>query len=467
MGQPDSPGTAAAGSTLSMTGRYVILICAFLGWLCAGFHLSITSLAMQPAAIDLLRRTGELDIVRFNALNQQAPKKGAPAPAVPMPASVARQLKHWKSLVTGWFAWYQCAFLFGAATGGLLFGRLGDRWGRSKAMSASILTYSAMAGAAAFAEAPWQLLILWYLACTGVGGMWPNGVALVSEAWSGMSRPMVAGVIGTSANIGIFIFATLASIVSITPDSWRWVMLFAAAPAGLGLISLIFVPESPHWLAARRGQQIAQTKSPTNWEIFRPPLLGATSIGIILATIPLIGAWGSANWMVPWAGDVGDAATPPDPFLKAYVQQARSLTGIVGSLLGGWIGSLFGRRTAYFLVSLAALLISQYTFWSVVPTDKEFLIWVAALGFFSGIYFGWLPLFLPELFPTRIRSTGAGVSFNFGRILTAVTVFATGALTEMFGGDYAQIGRVTSLIFAVGMVVICFAPETSQKRLEH
>jgi hypothetical protein len=185
-----------------------------------------------------------------------------------------------------------------------------------------------------------------------------------------------------------------------------------------------------------------------------------------LATIPIIGGWGSANWMVPWAAEAGAAADPPDVFLKAQVGQARAITGIVGSLLGGWIASFVGRRRTYFLTSLAALGFAQYTFWFLQPTDALFLPCVAGLGFFSGIYFGWLPLFLPELFPTRVRSTGAGVSFNFGRILTAVTVFTAGALSAYFAGDYAQIGRVTSLCFLLGMIVICFAPDTSQRKLE-
>jgi len=139
----------------------------------------------------------------------------------------------------------------------------------------------------------------------------------------------------------------------------------------------------------------------------------------------------------------------------------------VGSLLGGWIASVVGRRRTYFVVSIAALFCAQYAFWFLVPTDGSFLFWVAALGFFSGIYFGWLPLFLPELFPTRVRSTGAGVSFNFGRIVTAVTVFATGALTALFAGNYAHIGRVTSLVFAIGLVAIWLAPDTSRRQLEH
>ncbi len=459
MSNPESPPPVSPAPALSDAGRYLILVCAFLGWLCAGFHLAITSLAMQPAAIDLLARTGEIDGARFKALNQQASRKAATASNSALSAEDSQQLSHWKDVVKSWFSWYQCAFLFGAASGGLLFGRLGDRYGRAHAMALSILTYSLMSALAATAQAPWQLLVLWYLTCTGVGGMWPNGVALVSEVWSSVSRPVVAGVIGTSANIGIFLFATLASYVPITPDSWRWVMWVGAAPVLLGLVSLFMVPESPQWLATRREHSQGTTPRTSTSSVFHGSLLNITLVGILLATIPMIGAWGSANWMVPWADDAGN------PNLKAYVQQARSLTGIVGSLLGGWIGSVLGRRFTYFIVSLAALAISQYTFWRVVPTDSDFLFWVAALGFFSGIYFGWLPLFLPELFPTKVRSTGAGVSFNFGRILTAVTVFTTGVLTRYFSSDYAQIGRITSLVFALGMIVIYLAPDTKDKQL--
>ena len=201
-------------------------------------------------------------------------------------------------------------------------------------------------------------------------------------------------------------------------------------------------------------------------DFFRPPLLWLLLVGIVLATTPVIGGWGTANWMTPWAEKAGSAATPSNPDLKADVLQARSLTGIAGSLLGGWIASVLGRRLTYFLVSAASLLIAQYTFRYLVPTDREFLFWVAALGFVSGVYFGWLPLCLPELFPTRVRSTGAGVSFNFGRIATFITLFVSGAFMRYFGGDYAKIGQMTSLFFILGMVAILFAPDTSQKKLE-
>ena len=379
---------------LSTRGRLLVLAAAFLGWLCAGLLMSITSVAMQPAATDLLGRAGQLDRVRFQQLVRQA--SGKPGARAELPPQDVGELQAARALVQQWFAWLQCAFLFGAAAGGLLFGALGDRLGRVKGMAASILTYSLVGGAAAFAQQPWQLLGLWFLACMGVGGMWPNGVALVSEAWSSLSRPAAAGLIGTSANIGIFFMSTLTAQHAVTPDDWRWVMGVAAAPCVLGVLALAVVPESPRWLASRgHATPTASTPASATSEVFRPPLLAITLVGIALATVPLIGAWGSANWMIPWAGEAGETAIPPNPFLKAQVAQARSLTGIVGSLLGGWIAGAVGRHRAYFVTSLFCLGVAQCTFWFLTPTDTPFLAWAAALGFFSGIYFGGLPLFLP------------------------------------------------------------------------
>ena len=132
----------------------------------------------------------------------------------------------------------------------------------------------------------------------------------------------------------------------------------------------------------------------------------------------------------------------------------------------GWLASQFGRRSTYFAVSLASLAVSGYVFWFLTPQSHFFFQWVFLMGFVSTIFFGWLPLYLPELFPTEIRSTGSGVTFNFGRILAAVGVLGAGALMAVFGGDYAQVGRVTHLIYALGMIVILFAPDTSGKQMD-
>jgi MFS family permease len=134
----------------------------------------------------------------------------------------------------------------------------------------------------------------------------------------------------------------------------------------------------------------------------------------------------------------------------------------VGSLLGGVIASLLGRRLTYFLISLASLAVGEYICLAMTPDEYGFAAMVFAVGFISTIFFGWLPLYLPELFPTHARAAGAGVSFNFGRILTGLGVLATGAITKWFHEDYGRAGSVTMLVYALGMLVILFAPDTTR-----
>ena len=431
-------------STMSAGGRYWILCAGFLGWMFAGVQLAVSSNVMRDAVKDLLGAGGgsEGDIGQ-------------------------------------WYGWLIAAFLLGAAAGGYFFGWIGDRGGRKRAMVVSIATYSLFAGSTYFVASPWQLLTLRVITGMGVGGMWPNGIALVSEAWPKMSRPLLAGVIGTAANVGIMLFSILTLFVHVTPDDWRWAMALGYGPILLAVVVAVAVPESPRWLAWKVGQTSLDTRrrsaSPLV-EIFQRPLLPVTIVGIVLGTIPLFGGWGSANWANAWASQVGELAMDEDaggeppqqggPGLKAMVLLARSAPGSLASLLGGALAAFVGRRRCYFLLSFACLLCSQYLFWFSHPQQTQFLWWSGALGLFSGFFFGWLPLCLPELFPTRVRSTGAGVSFNFGRIATALGILvAAGLLNWIFEGDYARIGRLTSLIYVLGMIVIFFAPDTSRRGL--
>jgi MFS family permease len=125
-----------------------------------------------------------------------------------------------------------------------------------------------------------------------------------------------------------------------------------------------------------------------------------------------------------------------------------------------------GRRLAYFLISLASFFASTYICNFLTPHDPQFSTFAFVLGFVGVTYFGWLPLYLPELFPTRVRSTGTGVTFNSGRILAAVSVLGAGVLAGWFHGDYARVGTFTGLIYVVGMIVVCFAPDTTKQRPE-
>ncbi len=428
--------STSAPHALSPAQRYLILSVAFLGWLFAGTQMAIQPLVSRSSTVALL-----------------------------WPERIQSELtKDENSQVRGWFAYNNASFLLGAALGGMVFGALGDRSGRARAMSLSILCYSTFTMSHLLCHSPEMFALSRFLAGLGVGGMWPNGIALASEALTNMSRPMLSGILGTSANVGLVLMGVLAYKIDVTPSDWRWFMNVAGLSLPLGFISLGLVPESPRWLsevAARRAQSDGAGVTPVR-EVFGPALLTTTLLGIVLGTVPLMGGWGSANWMVPWADQVHAFS---DPKAKALTQIARSVGGTLSSFVGGWVASWLGRRTSYFAISLGALIVSEFIFCTLDPLNPYFSTMAFVLGIVGGLYFGWLPLCLPELFPTRVRSTGAGVSFNFGRIGSALGIFISGAVASYFGSDYGRVGQVTSLIYVVGLVIVFFMPDTSRKNL--
>jgi len=382
-----------------------------------------------------------------------------------------------ESVVTRWFAWYQAAFLFGAAAGGWVFGWLGDMIGRTRAMGLSVVWQAAFTAGTFPAQTPELILVLRFLACMGIGGVWPNAVALVAEAWPDASRPFLAGLLGAAANVGQVLMGSLGLLIAITPNDWRWTLLACSGAALFGLWVLFLVPESERWLSSRflraRYQAEPLLTGPMR-QVLRPPLLGRTLLGIALGAIPVIGTAANGNWLVPWSDQAAEQRAKearergetvegkPDARSKAKTQVVRSTGGIVGSLFGGIIAAMLGRRLSYFLISLGALAASTYIFTQLDPGDAYFPIWAFVLGFISIIYFGWLPLFLPELFPTRVRSTGTGIAFNTGRVVSGIVVLSAGFLLEWFGGDYPRVGFVTGLIYAVGMLIIWLAPRKSR-----
>lgn len=449
--------TSPAVGELSHTACYLILITAFLGWMFSGFQMAVMTVA-APAATTSFLRDGQVTAsapFRFERLFA--------APAVPQAVAskiegedVAR-----KKIGSLWFSWYNAGFLLGAAAGGFAFGWLGDRSGRVRAMGASIFCFSFFSGLGYFATTPEQLLLLRVLSGMGVGGMWPTGVALASEAWSEASRPLIAGLLGTSANVGLVFFNTLAYFSPPTPDSWRWMLLVCAAPIVLAGIVWAFLPESRRWLAARNAP-VADRRQVSVTTVFRPPLLRLTLIGIAIGSIPVLGGWGATQWLIPWTNSVVGQA---DPSAMALTAIMRSGGAVFGGLAGGWIASLAGRRLTYFLVSLTSLALGEFIYLVLTPRDVAFWPAVFMLGMISTVFYGWLPLYLPELFPTEARSTGSGVSFNTGRILAAIGVLGAGVVTAAFGGDYGRAGSITTLVYGLGMLVILFAPDTTKTKL--
>lgn len=373
-----------------------------------------------------------------------------------------------------WFARFTAALMLGAAVGGIFLGSLGDRVGRQRALGISILFYSVFAGLGALVKTQEQMLCLRFIVGLGVGGVWPNAVALAAECWPDKSRPMVAGLMGVALNGGILMLSQIARTWHITPESWRWIFYLAAAPALVGLLVLFALPESPVWLASRRtageacnsSARFAPAARPASAspirELCHPPLLRLALIGILLGSIPMIGAWAASKWMMPWADAVGGKTQAG---YKAVTQGWWACGAVLGSFLGAQIAAWLGRRRAYALISAGATALTLVMFLGTAPLQASFLPIVCAQGFVATLFFGWLPLYLPELFPTHVRAAGSGISYNVGRFATAVGVFFAGWLFAAVGGSYARVGSLCGLIYALGLIVIWWAPDTTAKKL--
>jgi MFS family permease len=267
---------------------------------------------------------------------------------------------------------------------------------------------------------------------------------------------MVSAMLGAGINVGILLLSQLAQHPNyqITPQSWRWIFGVAAIPAVLGVAVIAGLPESPKWLASR-GQD--KRPAPSLSLLFRGELLRPTLVGILLASVPLVGAWAGSKWMIPWAAE---AAGPTRTGYKAETQQWWAVGATIGSFLGAPLAVAIGRRLSYAIISVGATALTWAMFQWTAPLEPTFLPIVFTQGLVATLFFGWMPLYLPELFPVHIRATGAGVSMNIGRFVTAAGVLAAGGLFAKFGGDYAAIGAACSLIYALGVLVILWAPKT-------
>ena len=402
-------------------GQWFALVAALLGWMFDGVEMGLTPIVARPALQDLLNVTDD-------------------------------------ALVAVWNGRIVACFLLGAACGGLAFGWLGDKVGRVRAMIVSVLTYSIFMGCGYFARESWHLAALLIMSALGMGGQWSLGVALVMECWPERHRPKLAGVMGAASNVGFLMIAAVGLCFAVTRESWRWLMLVGASPALLALFITFKVPESERWKESKK-------KGSGNplLEIFKPGLRRKTLLAIAFASVPLIGTWAAVSgWIPVWADQL---AGDQQPHAKAIVQIAIAIGAILGCMVAPIIGGMVGRRPVYFGLCLLSLASCGYMFRAFDSYDMQFVVMAAVVGCITAAFYGWLPLYLSELFPTRVRATGQGISFNSGRILAAVGALYMGQLVGLFGGSYSRAGAWVTLIYAVGIFLIWFAPETKGKPL--
>jgi SHS family sialic acid transporter-like MFS transporter len=498
----------------SRTSQYATLIAALLGWMFDGFEMGLFPLIGQSAIQDLLGP---------DAAPDAAGK---------------------------WFGAIIAVFLVGAATGGVLFGWLGDKIGRVRAMSLSIFTYAIFTGVCGFATEAWHIAVLRFIASLGMGGEWSLGVALVNEIWPGKSRAFIAGLIGSASNVGFLLVALLSMGLSgfievvhsallsigvsedtskslLANSAWRFLMISGAGPALLIFFIRLFVPESAKW------EEEKSRGATSNWQnedligvligclvailiivVWSPAAAGVigpivasivTVVGLIvvlfgylypvrrylarsiadgslpaekqstvirsmllgasLAGVALLGTWGSIQWAPRWAAELQPDTPEMKYFAKEKTQMALAIGAIVGTIVAAVVAGAIGRRISYSVMCIGSVLSALYFYNGCSEFGNQFLIAAVLAGALTASFYGFFPLYFPELFPTAVRATGQGFSFNFGRIVAAVGGLQTSTLMAAFGGSFPKAGSVMASIYLLGVFIIWLGPETKNQAL--
>lgn len=402
---PSAPAEARSLSELSPE-QWKSGAAAWLGWLFDGLDMHLYTLVAAPFVMELV---------------------GATSPA--------------DALVRERSSWIQAAFLVGWALGGGFFGRLGDRLGRSRALSLTILTYALFTGLSFFAQTWWQLMVFRFLAALGIGGEWAVGSSLLSETWPRRWRPWIAAVLQAAVNIGILIACLAVYLMASLPP--RTVFLIGIAPALLVFWIRRHVPEPAEWRAAR-----AAVKAPSVVELFRGNVRRTTLVTIAVCALSLSAWWAFQFWHPQHLRNLPELAGWERTDRERLVTKAFFLVvgvSIAGNFAAGALARLIGYRRSIAGMCLGLGLAMLGTF--AVPRGHQALVyfWLPLVGFFSGV-FGLFTMYLPPLFPTLLRTTGAGFSYNIGRIAAAVGT--------VYFGLFAQVGSFRYALLYAGLLLL-------------
>jgi MFS family permease len=440
------PGQAKYAWYKDMTSyHWFVVVVASVGWMFDTMDQQLFNLARKPAITELMGAGSTSAQVDYNA-------------------GIATAI-----------------FMVGWALGGLLFGVLGDRLGRVKTMTLTILCYSLFTVANMFSTGVWDFCLYRFLCGFGVGGQFAVGVALVAEVVPARPRPYALGLVQAASALGNMMAAVagiflgkLEQAGTIT-GSWRYLFLVGAIPAPLAIVVFRKLKEPEAWLRARadkmRMGSFRDLFSDRRWR-------SHAIVGMLLAFAGVVGLWGIGFFSY-------------DLFRPA-LERSFTAQGFTGAALRGristWIGltSLFqnlgaflgiyaftyltqrtSRRTAFAVGFLAAMGMTAFTFWNL--RNQTDIFWMVPLmGFAQLSVFGGYAIYFPELFPTRLRSTGTSFCYNVGRLVAAAGPLTLGALAgKVFHGPDAlrYAGVSMCAVFLVGLLALPFAPETKGQPL--
>jgi MFS family permease len=352
-------------------------------------------------------------------------------------------------------------FLTGGALGGVLFGTLADRWGRKPMLVLTILTYSIFSGLTALAQELWQVAALRFLVAVGVGGEWSVAAAMVAEAFPGRGRAQAGSIFHATSIIGTWL-AGLAGWAA--GAHWRYAYLLGVLPALLVVALRIGLPGAA---SPGKSQSLGQAGSvrellaDKRWR--RRALLGLLLAAVGLGTFWAVTVEGQRLAQDQLVRDGVPLAQAQEQAKLAYAL-IQTTGGGLGLLSFGPLAARWGRRRTFVFFHVAAVLVVPLTCYA--PSSYgQLVVLLPIFGFFTlGLHAGYA-IYFPELFPTRLRATGAGFCFNGGRVAAASVLLFSGWLKEQPGMDHRLAVSLLGGLFLAGCVIVWFLPETKDQPL--
>ncbi|MFZ9668095.1 MAG: MFS transporter [Steroidobacteraceae bacterium] len=360
---------------------------------------------------------------------------------------------YWTGLITA-------IFLVGWAVGGVLFGPISDRYGRKRVLLITMVLYAVGTALCAFVTSIEQLIVCRIIASLGIGGEWAAGCALVAEVVPEDQRVEAGAVLYTAAPFGLFLATAVNAVVAghffadVPEVSWRYVLIFGLLPAAFAIWVRTFVKEPERWQSAA-----ATAPPPRLRELFTPEIWPRTRSALLVALTALL-TWWSCNAFIPVvvaglaqaeALQLGLDRTATSILTESWKTQATTifnLGGLIGTLLTIPLAKRWGRRPmfAIYLGCSAVSLLATFGL-DLPPQIRLYMYFFIGLTVFG--VFGSFTFYLPELFPTRLRATGSGFTYNIGRVVAAAGPFFVGSVAAAGAGDPSV---VLNTLFLVGFI---------------
>jgi MFS family permease len=370
--------------------------------------------------------------------------------------------------------------LLGWGIGGVIGGVLADYIGRRRTMIFAILAYSITTGLSAFAWDWVSFALLRFLVGIAIGSEWSTGASLTAEVWPDNARGRGAGLMQCGLGIGFFLASFIWLFVSgYGPHAWRIMFFIGVLPALFALWLRTGVPESQKWehsnekrKSARKRKKSGAAMSEEDHALTRftfadlfadPEIRKRTIIVFLMSLTTTLAWWGISTWVPPFvAAAAGKVGLPPQTW-ASYAGMSYNLGAICGYIGLGFLADRFGRKPIVMIFFAASLVLTFALYrWT---TDLHMLLLVAAInGFFTLGQYSWMSVWLPELFPTRMRATGMAFAFNAPRFIAFMGPLFAGMLIAQFGG-FSGMAVAFSFIYILGFIVVPLLPETKGKPL--